>query len=58
MPTMIPPEEEYRQINIRLSDEEIACVRDIVKVDAVAPAVVSIVRRAIEEYKKAKAGAK
>ena len=50
-PTMNTPEEEYRQINIRLTDAEIEAVRDITKVDAVAPAVVSIVRKAIEEKK-------
>ena len=41
-------EEEYRQINIRLTDAEIAAVRDLTKVDAVATAVVAIVRKAIE----------
>lgn len=44
-------EEEYRQINIRLTDAEIAAVRDLTKVDAIAPAVVSIVRKAIEQNK-------
>lgn len=45
---MNTPEEEYRQINIRLTDAEIAAVRDLTKVDAVATAVVAIVRKAIE----------
>ena len=48
---MNTPEEEYRQINIRLTDAEIAAVRDLTKVDAIAPAVVSIVRKAIEQSK-------
>ena len=34
---------------IRFSDSEIAAVRDITKVDAVAPAVRSIVLKAIED---------
>ena len=40
-------EEETKQVNIRLTDAEIAAVRELTKVDAVAPAVVSIVRKAI-----------
>ena len=47
---MNTPEEEYRQINIRLTDAEIAAVRDLTKVDAVATAVVAIVRKAIEAH--------
>ena len=43
-------EEETKQINIRLTDAEIAAVRNITKVDAVAPAVVSIVRKEIERH--------
>ena len=46
---MNTPEEEYRQINIRLTDAEIAAVRNLTKVDAVAPAVVAIVRKTIEQ---------
>lgn len=46
-------EEEYRQINIRLKDDEIAAVREITQVDAVATAVVAIVRKKIAEHKKA-----
>ena len=45
---MNTPEEEYRQVNIRLTDAEIKAVRNITKVDAIAPAVVSIVRKAID----------
>lgn len=48
---MNTPEEEYRQVNIRLMESEIEAVRNLTKVDAVAPAVVSIVRKAIEEAK-------
>lgn len=46
---MKTPEEDYRQVNIRLTDAEIEAVRKLTKVDAVAPAVVSIVRKAIEK---------
>ena len=42
-------ESDYRQVNIRLTDAEIAAVRDITKVDAIAPAVVSIIRKVIEQ---------
>lgn len=45
-------EEDYRQINIRLTPAEIKAVRDITKVDAIAPAVVAIVRKAIERRAK------
>lgn len=45
-------EEDYRQVNIRLSLSEIKAVRDITKVDAIAPAVVAIVRKAIEQSAK------
>lgn len=48
------PEEEYRQYNIRLSDDEVSAIRDITKVDAVATAVVAIVRKTIAECKKEK----
>lgn len=46
-------EYEYRQINLRLKDEEISAVREITKVDAVATAVVAIVRKAIAEHNRA-----
>lgn len=45
-------EEDYRQVNIRLTPAEIEAVRDITKVDAIAPAVVAIVRKAIEQRVK------
>jgi hypothetical protein len=45
-------EEEYKQVNIRLKDEEIAAIREITQVDAVATAVVAIVRQKIVEHKK------
>lgn len=45
-------EEDYRQVNIRLTPAEIEAVRDITKVDAIAPAVVAIVRKAIEQRTK------
>lgn len=45
-------EEDYRQINIRLTPAEIKAVRGITKVDAIAPAVVAIVRKAIEQSAK------
>ena len=44
-------QEEYKQVNIRLTQAEIDAVRDLTKVDAIAPAVVSIVRKAIEQQK-------
>jgi hypothetical protein len=50
---MTHPTEEYRQVNIRLTPAEIEAVRKLTKVDAIAPAVVSIVRKSIEEYKAA-----
>lgn len=40
--------EERKPYTILLTDAEVADVRDITKVDAVAPAVVSIVRKMIE----------
>lgn len=45
-------EEDYRHVNIRLTTAEIEAVRDITKVDAIAPAVVAIVRKAIEQRAK------
>lgn len=45
-------EEPSKQITIRLTDSEIEDVRDLTKVDAVAPAVVSIVRKAIAKAKE------
>ena len=47
-------EEEYRQYNIRLSDNEVAKIRDITKIDPVATAVVAIVRRFIATNKEDK----
>lgn len=43
--------EELKTYAIRFSDSEVADVRDITKVEAVAPAVRSIVLKKIEEYK-------
>lgn len=45
-------EEDYRQINIRLTPAEIKAVRDITKVDAIAPSVVAIVSKAIGQSAK------
>ncbi len=47
--------EKKRDITVSFTEAEIAAVRDITKVDAVAPGVVAIVRRAIEAHKKQKA---
>ena len=41
-------EGEYRQVNIRLTEAEIAAVRDVTKVDALGPAVRSLVLKAVE----------
>ncbi len=49
---MIQEEENSRNVTIRMTDAEIAAVRDITKVDAIAPAVVSIVRKVIEKESK------
>ena len=43
---------EKRDITISLDSDEIAAVRDITKVDAVAPGVVAIVRKTTEEHAK------
>ena len=40
--------EERKPYTILLTDAEVSAVRDMTKVDAVAPAVVAIVRKAIE----------
>lgn len=45
-------EESVRFIGIRLTDAEIKAVREMSKVDAVATAVVAIVRKAIEQSAK------
>ena len=45
-------DEDYRQINIRLTPAEIESVRDLTKVDAIAPAVVAVIRKAIEQSAK------
>lgn len=49
---MNTPDEEYKQVNIRLTPAEIEAVRNITKVDAIAPAVVAIVRKTIEQREK------
>ena len=46
------PREQKRDIAISITEREIAAVRDITKVDAVAPAVLAIVRKAIELHAK------
>lgn len=43
-------EDEKQQVNIRLTAEEIAEVRNITKVDALAPAIVAIIRKEIERF--------
>ena len=48
--TMNTPE-ELKTYAIRFSDSEVADIRDITKVDAVAPAVRSIVLKEIEKRK-------
>lgn len=51
---MIPKEENQEPLKtyaIRFSDSEVADVRDITKVEAVAPAVRSIVLKEIERHK-------
>ena len=48
-------EEEYRQVNVRFTEAEIAAVRDITKVDALAPAVRAVVLKAIEAVVEDKA---
>lgn len=49
---MIQEEENSRNVTIRMTDAEIAAVRDITKVDAIAPAVMSIIRKTIEKESK------
>ena len=44
-------QEELKTYAIRFSDSEVADVRDITKVEAVAPAVRSIVLKEIEKHK-------
>jgi len=44
--------EERRPYTILLTDTEVAAVRDMTKVDAVAPAVVAVVRKAMEAHEK------
>lgn len=46
-----PRGDEYRQVNVRFTAEEIAAIRNITKVDAIAPAVVAIVRQRIDDEK-------
>ena len=47
-------ENERKPYTIQLSDGEVAAVREITKVDAVAPGVVAIVRTAIEKHNSQK----
>lgn len=46
--------EKRKQITIRMTDREINDVKDMTKVFLTAPAVMSIVRKEIEEYKEIK----
>lgn len=48
--------QDYRHVNIRLTEAEIAAVRDITKVDALGPAVVAIVRKAIADHVRRNGG--
>ena len=48
---MNTPDETLKTYAIRFSDSEVADVRDITKVEAVAPAVRSIVLKEIERHK-------
>ncbi|MGN0843976.1 MAG: hypothetical protein ACI4QT_01995 [Kiritimatiellia bacterium] len=48
---MKTPEEPLRSYAIRFSDSEVADIRDMTKVEAVAPAIRSIVLKEIEKYK-------
>ena len=45
-------EDKVRLIGIRLTENEIDAVQELTKVDAVAPAVVSIVRKFIDQQTK------
>ena len=45
-------EDQIRIISIRLTDAEIKAVQDLSKVDAIAPAVVAVIRKAIEQQTK------
>lgn len=48
---MTPNEETLKTYAVRFSDSEVADVRDITKVEAVATAVRSIVLKEIEKHK-------
>ena len=48
---MNAPEETLKTYAIRFSDSEVTDIRDITKVEAVAPAVRSIVLKEIEKHK-------
>ena len=50
------PEKPKRDYTIRLDDDEVAAIREMTKVDAVAPAVVAIVRTAIEQRQRTAPG--
>lgn len=45
-------ETQTRIVSIRLTDAEIKAVQDLSKVDAIAPAVVAVIRKAIEASAK------
>ena len=47
------PNENRNSVQFFLDDDEAAVLRDITKVDALSPAAKSIVRKAIDEYRKA-----
>lgn len=53
MTTKSESEDKVRLIGIRLTEDEIDAVQELTKVDAVAPAVVSIVRKFIDQQTKA-----
>lgn len=46
------PNENRNSVQFFLDDDEAAVLRDITKVDALSPAAKSIVRKAIDEYRK------
>lgn len=51
---MNTPEEKKTSVQFFVDDEEAAAIRDITKVDALGPASLSIVRKAIEAHNGAK----
>ena len=52
---MDPTTDEIKPYTVRFSESEIADIYAMTKVEAVAPAVRSIVLKAIEDYKNGKA---